>query len=59
MEFAPGNAEGQFHDFHTFGAEDLIEPGAEVGVPIAERETGLHGAILELPGQVPGLLGHP
>ena len=47
------------HDFHAFRAEDLIEAGGELAVPITKQVAGLHDAILQLPGQVPGLLGHP
>ena len=52
----PRRLVGQPQDFHVFGAEDLIEGGGELAVAIAEQELGLHGAVLELPGQVPGLL---
>jgi len=49
----------QPQDFNAFRAEDLVEAGSELGVPIAEQELGRQRPILELPGQVPGLLGDP
>ena len=47
------------HDYHALRLEDLIEAGGELGVPIAEQEVDLQAPILEHPGQVPRLLGHP
>jgi hypothetical protein len=55
----PRRPVGQPQDFHALGAEDLIESGGELGIAVTEQELGLHGAVLHLPGQVPGLLGHP
>ena len=50
---------GQFQDLHALGAEDLIEAGGELAVAITEQEVGPERPVLELPGQVPSLLGHP
>ena len=58
-EFRPRRPVRQPQDFRAFGAEDLIESGGELAVAIAEQQLGLHGAVLELQGQVPGPLGHP
>ena len=55
----PRGPEGQPHDFHAFGVEDLVEAGGELGVAVAEQEAGLESAVLKPPGQVPSLLGHP
>ncbi len=55
----PGRPVRQPQDSHALGAEDLIEAGDELTVAVTEQELGLHSAVLELPGQVPGLLGHP
>jgi len=55
----PRGTVGEAHDLHALGAEDLIECGGELGVAIMEQELRREGAVLELPGQVPRLLGHP
>ena len=54
-----GRSVWQTHDGHAFGAEDLVEAGGELGVSIVEEIAGLEDAVLQLPGQVAGLLGHP
>jgi len=59
MAFGAGRSVWQPHDGHAFGAEDLIEAGGELGVSIVEEIAGLEGAVLQLPGQVAGLLLHP
>ncbi len=46
----------QLDDPHAFAAEDLIEGGIELRVPIAEQELGHQLTALELPGQVAGLV---
>ena len=46
-------------DSQPLRLEDLVEGGTELGVPIAEQELDLQSPILQLPGQVPCLLGHP
>ncbi len=44
---------------HAFAGEDLIKGSRELGVPIAEQETGPQPGALERPNQVAGLLRHP
>ena len=55
----PWRSVGQPDDPHALAAEDLIEDGAELRVPIAEQELGYQLTVLEFPGQVPSLLNHP
>jgi len=45
----PRGPVGQPHDFHSLGAEDLIEAFGELAVAIAEQELGLQRSVLELP----------
>ena len=50
---------GQADDLDALAPEDVIEPCGELGVSVTEQEPGAQLAVLELPGQVPSLLGHP
>src|ERR1039457_3866875 len=43
----------------TFGAEDLVEAGRELGVTIADQEFDRPGSLGQFIGQIPGLLDHP
>lgn len=43
----------------ALAAEDVVEGGGELGIAVAEQEPGAQLAVLQLPGQVPSLLGHP
>jgi hypothetical protein len=40
-------------------AEDRVERGGELGIPIADHKPETSGAVAEFHQQVPGLLGHP
>src|SRR5215472_1550320 len=56
----PRRSIGQAHNLHAFRAEDLVECGRELGVPVSEQELlGSQLAVLQLPGQVARLLEHP
>ena len=56
----PRRSIGQAHNVHAFRAEDLVECGRELGVPVSEQELlGSQLAVLQLPGQVARLLEHP
>ena len=44
---------------NPYRLEDLVEGGTELGVTISEQELDLQAPILQLPGQVPRLLGRP
>jgi hypothetical protein len=47
------------HDTHGFGPEHRVEGGRELGIPTADQEGGAPALVLELPGQVTGLLDEP
>lgn len=55
----PRSAEGNPDDLHDLAAEDGIESGRKLGVPVTEAE--LHGSAFRLqpPGQIAGLWHHP
>jgi len=46
-------------DPNALGAEDLVEAGRELGVPVADQEPDRLRALGEFMGEIPGLLGHP
>ena len=46
-------------DPNALGAEDLVEAGRELGVPVADEEIDRLRTLGEFIGQVPGLLDHP
>src|SRR5215472_6981840 len=55
----PRRSVGEVDDLHAFTAEDLVEPGRELGVSVAEQVAGSDMAILKEPGQLTGLLDYP
>jgi hypothetical protein len=46
-------------DADVGAGEDCVEGGGELGVPVADQEPELVGAVAEVHQQVAGLLGHP
>ena len=50
---------GRLDDPDAFGAEDFVETGGELGVPVPDEELDRSGALGEVPAQVAGLLGDP
>jgi hypothetical protein len=50
---------GQPDDLDALTSEDVVERAGELGVTVAEQEPGARLAVLQLPGQVASLLGHP
>jgi hypothetical protein len=44
-------------DPNALGAEDLVEAGRELGVPVADQEPDRMCALGEFMGEIPGLLG--
>src|SRR5437870_3058963 len=49
----------RLHDPDTVGREGSVEAGNEFGIPVADQELDLGGALTERHGQVARLLGHP
>ena len=55
----PRRLEGEGNDLGALGLEDHVEASGELCVPVVKEEPGRQVAILDLPGQVPGLLLDP
>jgi hypothetical protein len=47
------------HDLHPLAAEGGVEAGGERAVAVVDEVAGAARAVLQLPAQLPGLLGHP
>ncbi len=47
------------NDFYSFGLEHRIESSGEFRVPIMDQETYRQLVLVQGPGQLPRLLGHP